>query len=76
VPEKRVVQLEHQHIDVSRGDLDLKEYQYGNTTVVIHSPLVNMNIEEKKNWFKEEWEKGNKVLKGIAEAVGDCYRSA
>lgn len=71
---KAAIQSEQQHIDVTKGDEDMKEYIIGNTKVIIHSPLVNMNIDEKKQWFKEEWEKGNKVLKGIAEAVFDCYR--
>ncbi|PLT33633.1 hypothetical protein CUU64_10910 [Bacillus sp. V5-8f] len=72
--ESRVVQLDHQHTDVSRGNSDMKEFKFGNTTVVIHSPLVHMNTDEKKKWFQDEVEKGNKVLKQIVAAVGECYR--
>lgn len=52
-----------------------KEFIYGNTKVIIHSPLVLMTPDEQKQWFDEEWKKGNPVLKQIAEAVEDCYRS-
>lgn len=51
-----------------------KEHQIGNTKVIVHSPLVNMTSEERAEWFKTEWEKGNQVLKEIAAAVEDCYR--
>ncbi|MCK6205704.1 hypothetical protein KZX50_09675 [Bacillus infantis] len=74
--EKRVVHLDHPHTDESRGDSQLKEFKYGNTTVVIHSPLVHMNIDEKKKWFKDELEKGNKVLKQMVFAVAECYRKS
>jgi hypothetical protein len=62
-----------------RGDADMeevpsKEFKIGNTTVIIHSPLVLMSVDEKSEWFRTEWEKGNPVLKRIAEAVHDCYR--
>lgn len=50
------------------------EHQIGNSTIIIHSPLVAMNSEQRKNWFESEWEKGNPVLKEIAEAVEACYR--
>ncbi|MGQ4668604.1 hypothetical protein ACUIJN_22760 [Metabacillus halosaccharovorans] len=56
-------------------DKPKKEFKYGNTTVVIHSPLVMMTEKERKNWFKDEWEKGNQVLRDIASAVHDCYQS-
>ncbi|MED0687925.1 hypothetical protein [Anoxybacillus ayderensis] len=51
----------------------MKEFKYGNTTVIIHSPLVLMSADERKEWFQKEWEKGNPVLKQIAKAVMDCY---
>jgi hypothetical protein len=50
-----------------------KIHQIGNTTVIIHSPLVAMSKPERKEWFKREWEKGNPVLKEIAAAVEACY---
>ncbi|BDG48662.1 hypothetical protein [Parageobacillus sp. KH3-4] len=52
----------------------MKEFKYGNTTVIIHSPLVLMSAQERKEWFEKEWEKGNPILKQIAQAVIDCYR--
>jgi len=52
----------------------MKKFQYGNTTVTIHSPLVLLNTEERREWFRKEWENGNPILKEIAEAVVDCYR--
>ncbi|MFC0297146.1 MULTISPECIES: hypothetical protein [Geobacillus] len=53
----------------------MKEFKYGNTTVIVHSPLVLMSPEERKQWFEQEWQKGNPILRQIAEAVLDCYRS-
>jgi hypothetical protein len=50
-----------------------KEHKIGNSTIIIHSPLVVMTKDERKQWFKYEWEKGNPVLKEIAEAVEACY---
>ncbi|MED1489169.1 hypothetical protein [Bacillus smithii] len=52
----------------------MKKFKIGNTTVVIHSKLALMSEEERKEWFRKEWEKGNPVLKQIAQAVIDCYR--
>lgn len=54
-------------------DLPKKEHQIGNTTVIIHSPLVAMNSQERAEWYKTEWGKENKVLKEIAAAVEACY---
>ncbi|MEK5445196.1 MULTISPECIES: hypothetical protein [Bacillaceae] len=56
------------------NEIPKKVHKYGNTTVIIHSPLVLMTPEERKQWFDEEWKKGNPILKQIAEAVEDCYR--
>ncbi|GCD83994.1 hypothetical protein [Parageobacillus thermoglucosidasius] len=53
----------------------MKKFKYGNTTVIIHSPLVLMSPNERKEWFEKEWEKGNPILKQIAQAVIDCYRA-
>jgi hypothetical protein len=67
------------HKHVVRGEAGMEEtpkkaFQYGNTTVIIHSPLVLMTKEERKVWYSNEWEKGNTVLKEIAAAVEACYR--
>lgn len=67
-----------EHIDVQRGNAGMevpkKEHHIGNTTIIIHSPLVLMTEKERADWYKTEWEKGNPVLKEIAAAVHDCYR--
>ncbi|UFU00335.1 hypothetical protein KO561_05130 [Radiobacillus kanasensis] len=55
-------------------DIPKKEHKIGNTTVIIHSPLVAMSEGDRKQWFEEEWEKGNQVLRDIADAVHNCYR--
>lgn len=31
--------------------------------------------EERKEWIREELEKGNPILKEIEEAVQNCYRN-
>lgn len=52
----------------------MKEYKFGNTTVVVHSDVWCMTDEEQTEWIKKETEKGNKVLEEIREAIRDCYR--
>lgn len=69
-----VIDLHAPHTHEQRGNASMKEFKYGNTTVIIHSPLVLMSADERKDWFKKEWEKGNPVLKQIAQAVIDCYK--
>ncbi|MED3550147.1 hypothetical protein [Cytobacillus praedii] len=56
-------------------EIPSKEFIFGNTKVIVRSPLVAMTKEERKKFFKEEWEKGNPVLKEIAEAAHDCLMS-
>lgn len=63
------------HKHEQRGNAGMKKFKYGNTTVIIHSPLVLMSPNERKEWFEKEWEKGNPILKQIAQAVIDCYRA-
>ncbi|MED0961830.1 hypothetical protein [Bacillus paramycoides] len=50
----------------------MKEFQFGNTKVIIHSPLALMKKEEQKEWFQQEWEKKNPVLRSIVEAAVSC----
>lgn len=66
----------HKHDLRGHADMNIpkKEHQIGNTTVIIHSPLVSMSSEERAAWYKTEWEKGNPVLKQIADAVDTCYK--
>jgi hypothetical protein len=49
-----------------------KEYTFGNSKVIVYSPLAQMSKEEQKEFFKNEWEKGNSILKDIAQAAHDC----
>lgn len=35
-----------------------------------------MSKEEKKEWYKQEWEKKNPVLQAIVEAAVACQMSA
>jgi hypothetical protein len=53
----------------------MKEFQYGNTTVVIHSPLALLNEKEREEWYKREWENGNPVLKQIADCIIECCKN-
>ncbi|WP_096201620.1 hypothetical protein [Bacillus sp. FJAT-45350] len=51
----------------------MKEYQFGNSTVIIHSPLAQMDKDEQKEWYKQEWERKNPVLRTIVDAVVACH---
>jgi hypothetical protein len=51
----------------------MNEFTFGNTKVIIHSPLASMTSDERRGWYKKEQEKGNPVLKEIAQAVNDSY---
>ncbi|MFO1442660.1 hypothetical protein KDN24_05460 [Bacillus sp. Bva_UNVM-123] len=53
-----------------------KTYTFGNTTVIVHSPLAHMTSEERREFFRSEWEKGNPVLKEIAQAAHDCLKAS
>lgn len=52
----------------------MKEYKFGNTTVIVHSPLWALSDEDQEKWVKEETKKGNPILAEIREAINDCYR--
>lgn len=69
------------HTHVVKGDermeskpIEPKEFIFGNTTVVIHSPLVHMTKEEQRQFFNNEWEKGNPTLINIVKATVNCQR--
>jgi hypothetical protein len=51
----------------------VKEYKFGNSTVIVHSELWCMSDEELDIWVKEETEKGNVTLERIREAARKCY---
>lgn len=52
-----------------------KEFIFGNAKVIVNSPLADMTKEERKEFFRTEWDKGNPVLREIAQAAHDCLRS-
>lgn len=49
-----------------------KEYTFGNSKIIVFSPLTHMTKEEQKAFFKNEWQKGNRILQDIAQAAHDC----
>lgn len=51
----------------------MKAFKFGKSTVVIHSPLVDMTSEERREWYRREQANGNIVLKEIAQAVNESY---
>lgn len=52
-----------------------KTFTFGNAKVIVNTPLAFMSKEERKQFFIDEWKKGNPVLKEIAEAAYDCLES-
>lgn len=52
----------------------MKEYNFGNSIIVIHSKLTEMTLEQQKEWYQSEWENKNPVLKGIVEAAASCQQ--
>jgi len=52
----------------------MKEYSFGRTKVRVHSNLLDVTKEERRQWYREEMAKGNTVLKEITRAVNDCYK--
>lgn len=61
-------------LDVMKRGINLRELKSGRTTIIIHSPIMDLTEEERGAWFKSEQESGNKVLEEITKAVNDCYR--
>lgn len=49
-----------------------KEFTFGNSKVIVFSPLAQMTKEEQKEFFQSEWKKGNLILREIAQAAYDC----
>lgn len=50
-----------------------KEFQFGNTKVIVYSPLTQMTKQEQKAYFQDQWAKGNSILQDIANAAHDCF---
>ncbi|MBK5500942.1 hypothetical protein [Peribacillus sp. TH14] len=51
-----------------------KTYQFGNTTVVVHSDLLKMTEEERDKWFREQRAAGNPDLLALERTVNEAYR--
>ncbi|MEY8731028.1 hypothetical protein AB9M92_01970 [Peribacillus frigoritolerans] len=51
-----------------------KTYKFGNSTVIVHSDVLKLTEEERKQWYKDEMAKGNKVLLDIKKTVNEAYR--
>lgn len=51
------------------------EYKHGNTTIKIHSRVAEMTQEKQREFYEDEKEKGNPVLKQIDQAILRCYES-
>lgn len=49
-----------------------KEFIFGNSKVIVFSPLAQMTKEEQREFFQTEWKKGNSILRDIAQAALDC----
>ncbi|RAL22563.1 hypothetical protein [Thermoflavimicrobium daqui] len=62
--------------EMEKQEVKPKQYQFGNTVVIIHSKLAHMTKEEQRNWFKSEWEKGNPVLRNISRAIFQSFQSS
>jgi hypothetical protein len=67
----------HKHIPRGNADMETpkKEHIIGNSKVIFHSPLVEMDEKERSEWFQREWEDGNPILKRISNAVNACYQN-
>lgn len=77
----RVVQLDPLHMNSPKGGNPMSEtpsktYTFGNTKVIIHSKLVKMDSEGRKNWWKEAIENKSHpdhfTCQQIADAVNRC----
>lgn len=52
----------------------MREFKSGNATIIIHSTLMDLTKEERREWYRAEQRAGNPVLKEIAKAVNNCYK--
>lgn len=51
-----------------------KTYKFGNSTVIVHSRLLELPKEEREKWVDDEMRRGNPVLIQIAKTVNESYR--
>ncbi|WP_187442187.1 hypothetical protein [Sutcliffiella horikoshii] len=55
------------------GETPKEAFMIGDTEIVVHSPLVAMTSEQRKEWFQKELENNNPILKEIIAAANDCF---
>jgi len=53
-------------------EIPSKTIYHGKTKIIIHSHLMGMTDEEQKQWFEEQWEKGNPIIHEIVDAAWRC----
>lgn len=77
--ENRVVHIDQPHMYQVGGDqmsTPSKTYNFGNTKVKIHSKLVIMSKDEKKQWWDEAMKNkshpDHQTVLGIVDAVHKC----
>ncbi|EJR11179.1 hypothetical protein LKL81_27150 [Bacillus paranthracis] len=49
--------------------MDSKTFKSGQVTIVIHSNLVHMTPDERREWFQKEQERKNPVLMKLNEII-------
>ncbi len=69
----RVVSPFSWHKDSQEGGAEMQSetIKSGNTTVIIHSKLAGLSIEERRQFLEKEWSKQNPVLLNIAKVVSE-----
>jgi hypothetical protein len=50
------------------------EIKIGNTIGIIHSPLMELTKEERRQYFEKELAEGNPILKELERIVNESYR--
>lgn len=49
--------------------MDSKTYKSGQVTIVIHSNLVNMESNERREWFQRELDNENPILIKLNDVI-------
>lgn len=52
----------------------MKEYNFGNAKVVVHSSILSKTKEEQEAMLIAERKKGNPDLERLTDLVNECYR--
>lgn len=55
-------------------DMDSKTYQSGQVTIVIHSNLVNMESNERRQWFQRELDNENPILIRLNDVINQINK--